>query len=156
MNFSTDSLQSLLCTARRYMKMARGEDTGKMFSGYKIGRSGDKKVIELSANAGDIVEYIDGNNYILLWDPDREVAHYPYYLIKSIDYLEEAGGMIINIYNRKRVYILPDRDAFYKDAASKAKQCAVALDRKKKGGILVSVLVRYDCKRWFVEGTWVH
>lgn len=66
MNFSTDSLQSLLCTARRYMKMARGEDTGKMFSGYKIGRSGDKRVIELSANAGDIVEYIDGNDYILL------------------------------------------------------------------------------------------
>lgn len=54
--------------------------------------------------------------------------------------------MIINIYNRKRVYILPDREAFYKDAASKAKQCAVALDRKKKGGILVSVLVRYDCR----------
>lgn len=48
------------------MMMARGEDTGKMFSGYKIGRSGDKKVIELSANAGDIVEYIDGNCCISL------------------------------------------------------------------------------------------
>ena len=66
MNFSTDSLHSHLCTARRYMMMARGEDTGKMFSGYKIGRSGDKKVIELSANAGDIVEYIDGNCCISL------------------------------------------------------------------------------------------
>lgn len=48
------------------MMMARGEDTGKMFSGYKIGRSGDKKVIELSANTGDIVEYIDGNCCISL------------------------------------------------------------------------------------------
>lgn len=60
MNFSTDSLQSLLCTARRYMAEAKGDNEGKMFSGYKIGRSGDKRVIELSANAGDIVEYVDG------------------------------------------------------------------------------------------------
>ena len=60
MNFSTDSLQSLLCTARRYMMTAREKDQGKVFSGYKIGRSGDRKPIELSANAGDIVEYIDG------------------------------------------------------------------------------------------------
>lgn len=60
MNFSTDSLQALLCTARKYMMTARGEDTGKMFTGYKIGRTGDRKVVELSANAGDIVEYIDG------------------------------------------------------------------------------------------------
>lgn len=60
MNFSTDSLQALLCTARRYMMVARGEDEGKMYAGYKIGRTGDRKTIELSANAGDIVEYIDG------------------------------------------------------------------------------------------------
>lgn len=60
MNFSTDGLQALLCTARRWMMMAREKDRGKLFSGFKIGRSGDRKPIELSANAGDIVEYIDG------------------------------------------------------------------------------------------------
>ena len=42
------------------MAEAKGDNEGKMFSGYKIGRSGDKRVIELSANAGDIVEYVDG------------------------------------------------------------------------------------------------
>ena len=78
---------------------------------------------------------------VSLYDVDREVAHYPYYLIKSIGYLEESGGMTIDIFNRKRVYIIPDRDAFFKDAAAKAKQCAVALDRKKKGGNRASVLV---------------
>lgn len=62
MNFSTDSLKSLLCTARRYMMMARDEDKGKLFAGYKIGRSGDRRPIELSANAGDIVEYVDGRS----------------------------------------------------------------------------------------------
>ena len=41
------------------MAEAKGDNEGKMFSGYKIGRSGDKRVIELSANAGDIVEYVD-------------------------------------------------------------------------------------------------
>lgn len=61
MNFSTDNLRSLLCTARSYMMKARGEDTGKLYGGYKVGRSGDRKAIEISANAGDIVEYIDGN-----------------------------------------------------------------------------------------------
>ena len=60
MNFSTDSLQALLCTARKWMMMAREEDQGKLYSGFKIGRSGDHRPIELSANAGDIVEYIDG------------------------------------------------------------------------------------------------
>ena len=49
--------------------------------------------------------------------------------------------MTINIYNRKRVYILPDRDSFYKEASGRAKLCAVALERKKKGGNLASVLV---------------
>ena len=72
---------------------------------------------------------------------DREVAHYPYHLIKSICYLEEEGGMTIEIYNRKRVYILPDREAFYKNANSKAKMCAVNIPCKKKGGNLESVLV---------------
>ena len=60
MNFTTDNLQSLLCTARSYMMKAKGEDTGKLFAGYKVGRSGDRKAIELSANAGDVTEYIDG------------------------------------------------------------------------------------------------
>ena len=60
MNFSTDNLSSLLCTARSYMMQARGEDTGRLYAGYKIGRSGDRKSIEVSANAGEIVEYIDG------------------------------------------------------------------------------------------------
>lgn len=49
--------------------------------------------------------------------------------------------MTISIYNRKRVYILPDRDSFYKEASGRAKLCAVALERKKKGGNLASVLV---------------
>ena len=80
---------------------------------------------------------------VCLYDVDREVAHYPYCLIKSIGFLEESGGMTIDIFNRKRVFILPDRDVFYKDAAAKAKQCAVVLDRKKKGGNLASVLVWY-------------
>ena len=60
MNFSCDNLCSLLCTARSYMMQARGEDTGRLYAGYKIGRSGDRKSIEVSANAGEIVEYIDG------------------------------------------------------------------------------------------------
>lgn len=80
---------------------------------------------------------------VCLYDVDREVAHYPYCLIKSIGFLEESGGMTIDIFNRKRVFILPDRDVFFKDAAAKAKQCAVVLDRKKKGGNLASVLVWY-------------
>ena len=29
--------------------------------------------------------------------------------------MEEDGAMTIKIYDRKRVYILPDREAFYKD-----------------------------------------
>ena len=77
----------------------------------------------------------------LAFNIDREVAHYPYHLIKSICYLEEEGGMTIEIYNRKRVYILPDREAFYKNANSKAKMCAVNIPCKKKGGNLESVLV---------------
>lgn len=48
--------------------------------------------------------------------------------------------MTINIHNRKRVFILPDRDAFYKDASNKAQLCAVTLERKKKGGNLAAVL----------------
>lgn len=35
------------------------------------------------------------------------MAHYPYHLINAIEFLEEEGGMAINIYNRKRVYIIP-------------------------------------------------
>ena len=72
---------------------------------------------------------------------EREVARYPYYRIKSIDSLDEAGGMTINIYNRKRVFILPDRDAFIKDVTKKASMCEVNINRKKKGGNLASVLV---------------
>lgn len=141
MNFSTDSLKSLLCTARRYMMIAREEDRGKVFAGYKIGRSGDRKPVELSANAGDIVEYVDGSSVLRRSFPDREVAHYPYNLVNTIEFLEEDGGMAISIYNRKRVYILPDRESFLKDAINKAKQCAVPLSKKKKGGCLASVLV---------------
>ena len=141
MNFSTDSLKSLLCTARRYMMMARDEDQGKLFAGYKIGRSGDRRPIELSANAGDIVEYVDGRRGGGGSRADREVAHYPYHLINAIEFLEEDGGMAINIYNRKRVYIIPDREAFLKDAMNKAKLCAVALSKKKKGASLANVLV---------------
>ena len=73
------------------------------------------------------------------------MARYPYYLIKSIDFLEEVGAMTISIYNRKRVFILPDRDAFYKEAAGRAKLCAVTLERKKKGGNLAAVLVSEFC-----------
>lgn len=49
--------------------------------------------------------------------------------------------MTISIYNRKRVFILPDRESFYKEAAGRAKLCTVTLERKKKGGNLASVLV---------------
>ena len=112
--------------------MARGEDQGKLFSGYKIGRSGDRRPIDLSANAGDIVEYIDGRLAVRVWWVDREVAHYPYYLITSIDYLDEEGGLTITIYNRKRVYILPDREAFVKEASNKAKLCTATTNTKER------------------------
>lgn len=69
------------------------------------------------------------------------MAHYPYHLINAIEFLEEEGGMAINIYNRKRVYIIPDRDSFLKDATNKAKLCAVTLAKKKKGASLANVLV---------------
>ena len=49
--------------------------------------------------------------------------------------------MTISLYNRKRVFFLPERESFYKEAASRAKLCAVTLERKKKGGNLASVLV---------------
>ena len=69
------------------------------------------------------------------------MAHYPYHLITSIDYLEEEGGLTITIYNRKRVYILPDRESFFKEANNKAKLCGITINRKKKGGNLASALV---------------
>ena len=62
-------------------------------------------------------------------------------LINAIEFLEEEGGMAINIYNRKRVYIIPDRESFLKDATNKAKLCAVTLAKKKKGASLANVLV---------------
>lgn len=62
-------------------------------------------------------------------------------MITSIDYLDEEGGLTITIYNRKRVYILPDREAFVKEASNKAKLCGIVLNRKKKGGNLASALV---------------
>lgn len=71
---------------------------------------------------------------------DREVAHYPYYLIQSIEYLEEDGGLTIKIYDRKRVYILPDRDSFFKDVSNKAKLCGVTISKKKKGSNLAGVI----------------
>lgn len=57
--------------------------------------------------------------------------------------------MTISIYNRKRVYVLPDRDSFYKEASGRAKLCAVALERKKKGGNLASVLVM-ECFAYYL------
>ena len=69
------------------------------------------------------------------------MAHYPYHLITSIDYLEEEGGLTITIYNRKRVYILPDRESFFKETNNKAKLCGITINRKKKGGNLASALV---------------
>ena len=54
--------------------------------------------------------------------------------------MEEDGAMTIKIYDRKRVYILPDREAFYKDIVNKAKLCAVTISKKKKGNTLASVM----------------
>lgn len=62
-------------------------------------------------------------------------------MISAIDYLEEDGGLTVTIYNRKRVYILPDRESFFKEANNKAKLCGIVINRKKKGGNLESVLV---------------
>lgn len=60
MEFSTDNLDELMCTARTYMMQAKNKDDGEIYRGYKYGRTGDMKDSALSANAGDIVEYIEG------------------------------------------------------------------------------------------------
>lgn len=52
--------------------------------------------------------------------------------------------MAISIYNRKRVYILPDRQSFLKEAMNNAKLCGVTLSKKKKGATLADVLVSVD------------
>ncbi|KAK8790027.1 hypothetical protein WA158_006807 [Blastocystis sp. Blastoise] len=147
MEFSTDNLADFMCCARTYMMQARNEDTGSLYNGYKVGRTGDKKDSTLSANAGDIVEYVE----------DREAARYPYCCVEYIDTLDVDGGLLIHARGRHRVFILNDRKHFLNEIKDKAKLCGITLEVRGKTTLAKALKQReYQCNDFVLASFDVH